>query len=231
MHKTLILSLLLLASACTVAEEEPARTVSVSGNATLPVTADRALLQMAISVRAKSLSDAQAGTAKVSNALLAVTDKLGIERRHVDTTGANVRPEYRWNRDSEQQEFVGYIAERQIKVTLENLELLGQLVEGAVSAGVNQVSSPELVSSLQDAVYRDALRAAAEDARANAQALADALGLELGDAITINAGSVPQPRPEAMMMSVARDSSAAESYNPGDLSVRATVSASFELHD
>jgi uncharacterized protein YggE len=184
---------------------------------------------MAISVRAKSLSDAQAGTAKVSNALLAVTDKLGIERNKVDTTGANVRPDYRWNRDTEQQEFLGYIAERQISITLEDLELLGQLVEGAVSAGVNQVSSPQLVSSKQDAIYREALRLAAEDARANAQVLADAMGLKLGAAVTINAGSSPQPRPEVMMMSAARDSSAAESYNPGDLSVRAAVSATFEL--
>jgi uncharacterized protein YggE len=57
------------------------------------------------------------------------------------------------------------------------------------------------------------------------------MGLKLGKAITINAGSSPQPRPEAKMLSFAQDSSAAESYNPGDLSVQATVSATFELHD
>ncbi|MEX0709094.1 MAG: SIMPL domain-containing protein [Woeseia sp.] len=228
MHKLIVLSFLFLASACSTADEPP-RMVSVSGSSMTTVTADRALLQMAISVRREDLSAAQADAANVTNALLAVTDNLGIQRNKVDTTGANVRPDYRWNRDKEQQEFLGYIAERQITVTLENLELLGQLVEGAVTAGVNQVSSPQLVSSQQDAAFRDALRLAAEDARANAEVLAGAMGLTLGNAITIKGSSASAPRPEALMMAVARDSGAAESYNPGDLSVRASVSATFEL--
>lgn len=228
MHKLIVLSFLFLASACSTADEPP-RMVSVSGSSMTTVTADRALLQMAISVRREDLSAAQADAANVTNALLAVTDKLGIQRNKVDTTGANVRPDYRWNREKEQQELLGYIAERQITVTLENLELLGQLVEGAVTAGVNQVSSPQLVSSQQDTAYRDALRLAAEDARGNAEVLAGAMGLTLGNAITIKGSSASAPRSEALMMAVARDSGAAESYNPGDLSVRASVSATFEL--
>ena len=126
MKRALILCTLLIASACTVADEangssDANRTVTVSGTATATAAPDSALVQMGVIARAKQLADAQGRVAKQTNALLDVTDKLGIDRNKVDTTGANVRPEYRWNRNTEQQEFVGYIAERRISVTVEDL--------------------------------------------------------------------------------------------------------------
>ncbi|MDJ0917307.1 MAG: SIMPL domain-containing protein [Woeseiaceae bacterium] len=206
----------------------------MSGTATASAKPDSALVQMGVLVRAKQLSAAQSGVAEKTNALLQVTDKLGIDRSKVDTTGANVRPEYRWNPDTEQQEFVGYIAERRIRVTVEELKLLGRLIEGAVGAGVNQVSPPVLQSSGRDDAYREALKLAGLNARANAEVLASTLGANLGDAITINAsGAMPfQPRPMMEMARFAGDAaSAPASYNPGELTFNATVNVTFALVD
>lgn len=238
MKRPFLLCSLLIASACTVADDsngpiEPRRMVSVSGTASATAEPDSALVQMGVSIRAKQLGDAQSRVAERTNALLDVTDKLGIDRDQVDTTGANVRPEYRWNRNSEQQEFVGYLAERQLKVTVKDLEKLGRLIEGAVSVGVNQVSPPVLQSSERDSAYREALKRAALDARANAEVLATTLGAQLGDAVTVSAGGSmpPQPRPEMVMAMAARDSNAPASYSAGDLTFNATVSVTFALTD
>ncbi len=238
MLRVFLLCSLLVASACTVADEggtnEPARTVSVSGSATATAEPDSALVQMGVSVRAKQLGEAQSGVAEKTNALLGVTDKLGIDRDKVDTTGAHVRPEYHWNRNSGQQEFVGYIAERRITVTVEELDLLGQLIEGAVGAGVNQVSPPALQSSGRDDAYREALRLAALNARNNAEVLATTLGASLGDAINVNASSaVPfQPVPVAELARFSADAAAAPaSYNAGELTFNATVNVTFALAD
>jgi uncharacterized protein YggE len=232
MLKSLTPLILILVSACTMAEE-PQRSVSVSGTGSATAEADSALLQMGVSIRAKQLGDAQAQAARVTNALLAATDKLDIDRSSVDTTGAIVRPDYRWNRTTEEQELMGYIAERQIKVTVKDLDKLGELIESAVAAGVNQVSPPQLQSLKREQAYREALKLAALDARANAEVLATTLGAKLGDAIVVNAGGIatPQPRPEMMMAMSNRDSGAAASYNPGDLSFTASVSVSFALVD
>jgi uncharacterized protein YggE len=230
MLRKLLPCLLLLASACTLADDM-ARTVSVTGTGRVSATPDRATVHMSIVSRANELAAAQAGTAKVTATVLSLTDELDIERNKVDTTGATVRPDYRWNRETEQQELRGYIAERQMNIKVDDLDSLGKLIEGAVAAGVNQVSPPQLDSSKREAMHREALAKAAIDARANAKVLAETLGAELGDPVSISDGGVaPRPPvPQLRMATAAMESDSAATYNASDLTFIATVAAVFEL--
>ena len=214
--------------------EEQARSIHVTGTGFAEVAPDRATIRMSIIAREPALAVAQKAAADVVNNVLGMTDRMDIDRDQVDTTGASVRPNYRWNREKEEQELLGYIAERQIVVEIEDLDKLGAVVEGAVKAGVNQVSAPQLISSKRRDTYRLALRAAADDARANAMQLADALGARLGQVISINAGSAapPPPVPRAVgMRAMAAESDAVESYNAADLTFNAVVTVVFELDD
>ncbi len=233
MLRSLWVILLLSMAACAIADNQE-RTITVNGTGTAEVTPDRATLRMSIVARQATLAAAQKAAADVTNEVLKMTDRMDIDRDQVDTTGASVRPDYRWNRDKEEQELRGYIAERQIMVEIEDLEKLGAVVEGAVEAGVNQVSPPQLDSSKRKQTYRAALRAAAEDAKANAEQLAEALGARLGQVISINSGS-NTPRPPvpyaANMRSMAAESDAVESYNAADLSFNAAVTVVYQLTD
>lgn len=230
MIRRLFLLMLLLASVCTMADDR-ANTVSVTGTGLVSALPDRATVQMSIVSRAKELDVAQAAAAKVTTAILSLTDRLDIERNKVDTTGATVRPDYRWNRETEEQELRGYIAERQMHVKVDDLERLGKLVEGAVAAGVNQVSPPQLDSSRREALHREALAMAAGDARANAEVLAKALGAKLGEPISIVDGSATPgpPVPQMRMATAAMESDSAATYNAGDLTFAATVTVVFKL--
>ena len=232
MFRSIGLVLLLALGACAMADEQ-LRTITVNGTGSADVKPDRATLQMSIVAREPKLAAAQAAAAKVVNRVLSMTDGLDIDRDQVDTTGASVRPDYRWNRGTEEQELRGYIAERQITVRIDDLEKLGAVVEGAVAAGVNQVSPPRLDSSKRKQTHRRALRAAAEDAAASARELADTLGARLGPVVSISSGSqAPRlPVPYAAVRSMAAESDAAESYNPAELSFHATVTAVFEILD
>lgn len=227
-----IVPLLLLASACAMADDMN-KTVTVSGTGQVSAVADRAIVQMSIVVRADKLDAAQSEAAKVTAAVLTLTDKLDIKRNKVDTTGATVRPDYRWNRTTEQQELQGYIAERQMSVKVDDLDKLGKLVEGAVAAGVNQVSPPQLESSRREELHREALAMAATDARANARVLAETLGAKLGDPISISAGNAapPPPMPYQRMATASMESDSAASYNAGDLTFTTTVNVVFALED
>jgi uncharacterized protein YggE len=207
------------------------QTISVTGNGMVSTEPDLATVQMSIVSRARELDAAQAGAAKVTASILSLTDKLDIDRNKVDTTGATVRPDYRWNREKEEQELKGYIAERQMGVKVDDLEKLGRLVEGAVAAGVNQVSAPQLDSSKRDSMHREALALAAKDARANAKVLAETLGAKLGDPISVSDRSAPPqpPVPRARMATMAMESDAPATYNAGDLTFTASVTVVFEL--
>ena len=231
MLRRLLPSLLLFASVSTMADDV-VQTVSVTGNGQVSAVSDRATVQMSIVSRAKELDVAQAEAAKVTAAVLSLTDKLDIKRNKVDTTGATVRPNYRWNRETEQQELLGYIAERQTNIKVDDLDKLGRLIEGAVAAGVNQVSPPQLDSSRREAMHREALAMAAKNARANAEVLAETLGAKLGDPISISDGSAP-PRPPVpqLRMAAAMESDSAATYNAGDLTFTATVNVVFELEN
>ena len=225
--------LLVLSAAGVAWAEETPRTISVTGIGFVSVPPDMARLSLSVSERDSSLRAAQQAAAAVTARVLELLDELGVDRKKVNSTGATVQANYRWNRDTQEQELIGYIAQRQIEVEILDLDNLGEIVEGAVAAGVNQVSRPVLDSTARRDAYRKALATAATDARANAQTLADTMGVQLGPVVhmTTGGGMVPEPRPmmraQADTMAIAE--SAPETYNAGDIRFDASVSAVFQL--
>lgn len=231
MIRTVIIAIALAASACGHAEDV-VRTISVNGTGSAKVEPDRATLQMSISVRAATVKAAQDEAASVSRKVLSMTDKLKIDRERVDTTGVTLRPDYRYNRDDNSQELIGYFADRRITIDLHQLDKLPAAIEGSVAAGVNQVSPPSLYSSKQRDAYRTALANAVADARANAEHLASSFDAKLGAVMQVDAGGGnPQPRPQRNVRALAMaDGGAEESYNAADLTYNASISVIFELN-
>ncbi len=228
--------LILLALSCLVlsgagyADEEPPRQVNVTGVASLTATPDRAVITMGIQARNPSLAAARERVGKVAGEFLDLTRRLGIDKKHVQTTGLTMRPEYRWNRDGQKQEFTGYFVQRSLTVQLEDLDLLGKLIEGAVDAGVNEVSPPQLDSSRRRELHRETLAKAAEDARANAEVLAQTLRATLGPVRSISAadmGGPPRPMQARVMMAESAD--VAATYQAGDIKFEARVNVTFDL--
>jgi uncharacterized protein YggE len=227
-----IVTFLLAVSCQSIAQDvEVPRTISVNGKGYSTVAPDMARLGLSIVERDPSLALAQQSVADVTARVLTLLDELGIGRQYIDSTGSTVQPNYRWNRQTEQQELLGYIAERQIDIEIRDLDILGKVVEGSVKAGVNRVSPPALDSTERRKVYREALARAAADARDNAGVLADSLGVKLGPVIRIDAGVNPPPRP---MMRAQQDTMVAAelapaTYNAGDIRFDAVISAVFAL--
>ena len=212
---------------------EKENSITVSGEGRVEVEPDRATINLGIQVKNVELKTAQAKVADVTSQFLEITRQLGIEESGVQTTAANIRPEYRWDKDRREQILIGYIAERQLIVELNDLDKLGALIEKSVQAGINQVSPPQLSSSKARESYREALELAAIDARENAQTIANALRTEIDDVISVSATSGrPQPRPMMRSsMAMAEDSGAEATYNTGNITFTANVTAVFEIED
>ncbi|MBT8441091.1 MAG: SIMPL domain-containing protein [Gammaproteobacteria bacterium] len=227
---------LFAAFAVTAQADEMARTVSVDGKGFVMIKPDMARLSLAVEERDPSLESAQEAVAETTAQVLDLLDDLDVEERYINSTGAMVHPDYRWNRQSEKQELIGYVVRRGIEVELRDLDQLGELIEGAVGAGVNQVSPPALDSTKRRAAYRQALAKAAADARKNAEALAEAMDVDVGDVRHINAGRrMPTPMPVARGMATLAMAEAGDggqaTYNPGEMRLEANITAVFELDD
>jgi len=228
--RILALICLLLAALPVMSDEAP-RSIRVNGSGSINALPDRATVVLGIDARNPSLATARQQVARVAGDFLELVERLGIPNRSVTSTGANLRPEYRWDKERREQRFVGYVVQRQLVVQLEDLELLGELIEGAVDSGVNQVSPPQLDSSRRKDYERQALAAAALDARANAEVLATSLDAELGELRNVEAvqnfgGPRPMMRAGAMAMEA---ESAAETYQAGELRFEARVNAEFGI--
>jgi len=209
------------------------RTVAISGTGYAMAEPDLARINMTVVERNASLDTAQQAADSIAGKVLEVLESLDVARKHINTTAAMIRPDYKWNRTSEEQELRGYIVERRINVTLHDLGKLGSLIEQVTQVGINQLSPPQLDSSKRRDLYREALANALADARANAETLAKASGNNLGKVLSISTGGATQP-PRPMMRAQADArlaESAGDTYIPGELRLDASVSAIYELLD
>jgi uncharacterized protein YggE len=234
---------LVFAAALAVAQTAPPapmqmqrpRTITVAGSGTVVGEPDKARVQLTVQKSNPAMERARADAVAVVEKFLALTKKLGIDPKKVRTTSSFVNPEYRWDEKNNRQVLIGYMVQRQLEVEVNDLDKLGPLIEGAVDAGVNNVSPPMLDSSKRRDLNRQALAAASKDAEANARAIAETLGVKLGALRELTAGDAtpPPPRPMPMMMkmeaAVAADARGAETYSPGSLEFEARVDATFDV--
>jgi uncharacterized protein YggE len=206
------------------------RTVTVDGHAELRTAPDRATLRMGVEARADDVETARKTVAETVNRFLKLTRDMGIPDDRVSTASAIVRPDYDWNPQTRERRLLGYVVTRQLEVEIHELEKLGRLTESALRLGVNQVNPPTLDTSRRDALELEALAEAARDARSRAGSLAEALGAGLGDVRTIQASSAFRPPvPLARGMLAAEADAAEETYQPGEITISGSVTATFDL--
>ena len=227
-------ALALLASAPGRAADiaEP-RLVSVTGHGEVRAAPDFAIVALGIVARQPTLAGARTEANGVVEALLKLTRDLRLPPERVRSTRIGVNPEYSWNAQRRERQLVAYVVQRQLIVDLRELDKLGELVERSVTAGANLVNEPVLDSSRRAELEREALALAVADARSNAGVIAHTLGCSVGAARSVasNGGASP-PRPMAMArvaMAGADAGAAPQTYQTGELSFEASVSASFDL--
>ncbi len=120
----------------------------------------------------------------------------------------------------------GYAAQNSVSATIAELAQAGAVIDAAVAAGANQVYGPSLARGDQAELYRRALRAALDDARADAQVLAAAANVSLGRVTAVVEGGAPQPLAYAADQARAAESTPVE---PGTQQVTATVTVTFSV--
>jgi hypothetical protein len=216
-----------------VADEARPRTVNVSGQGEVSAEPDLAYVTLGVEARRPTLSDARTQVAATVDRVLALCKDLRIDPKLVNATRVQIQPEYAWNEKDRKQVLLGYIVSRQVQVEVRDLEQLGPLLERAVSSGVNQVSDPVLDSTRRKQLERQAMTLAVQDARLNAETLAQAASVRLGAVRMLNAAASPPVLPMYRSKMVMADAAAAPppeaSYRPGDMKFTASVNAEFDL--
>lgn len=229
MHQ--ILSLLLVASLffVTAATAQEPRLVTVSGSGEILTEPDLASLGIGVEARAPTVDAARRQVNDTVRAVLDLTRARSIPEQQVSSAALMVRPDYQWMPESREQKLLGYVVTRQMTIRLTDISMLGEVLEGVLELGINQVNPPIFDTTARAELERQALAAAAKDARQRARVLARALDMDLGPAHRIEATGGPVVRPMAERVMAASSADDAGSYQTGEIRIDGRVTASFEL--
>ena len=191
--KVALLSILvMLLSACgtavaPVGDGSRADTISVTGYGEARGNPDMATVTVGFTITETDISKAVADSNQTIADITAAMQELGIAEEDIQTTGFNVWPEDVWDPETGQPtEAKRYHVDNTMQINIRMIDDVGKVLETALTNGANSIYG--LNFGIQDTgeLAEEARTAALEDANMRAQALAQALGLTVGEVSSVS---------------------------------------------
>jgi uncharacterized protein YggE len=203
------------------------RWISVSASGEASVAPDLAIVRFAVTETGKELDAARETVNIRSSAVLAGVRDLGVADADLRAPDVQIHPEYDYRHG---QKLIGYRVVRQMTVRVKDLDKLGDLLDGIVAAGANEVHGAEMTASDPSAADRGALASAVAIARARAHAIAEAAGVTLGEVVRVEEGEpAGGGLPPMGMMAMEKSGDVPTEVASGDLTVTRHVRAWFSI--
>jgi uncharacterized protein len=184
--------------------DKPAeRYVSVSATGSVAADPDMATVSAGVVVEADTAKEALARNSAVMAKLIDGLKALGIAPQDIQTTAVNVEPRYTQAKDGRPASINGYRVVNQVRLTVRDVKRLGEVLDGAISLGANQVHGIAFDVSNAETLKDEARKLAMANAKRRAEFYATAAGAQLGSVLTIaeegSAGPRPMPMARAVM--------------------------------
>lgn len=208
--------------------------VITSGVSSIDVQPDMAILTISVTASAKKASDAKDQVDQNMAKYFEFLTKNGIDRKDINAANIRTQAEYDYNKNGTST-LKGYRAERQVKVTLRQLDKLNSLLDGALKAGLNEISNIQLGVAKPETYQDIARKQAIEKATLQAKVLAEGFGAKLGPIYRIqyhvaDEQSVPVMRMKSMNSDfVASSEAVSETYDQQMIKFTDNVDVVFEL--
>jgi uncharacterized protein YggE len=167
-------------------------TVSFSGEGKVLAKPDIAIIDLSVVTQAVTSKDAQNQNSAKTQKITSFLKAQKIAEKDIKTTNYNIYPQYTYPRNGSPT-INGYQVNETIEVKIRNLDQTSTIVDGAVTAGANQVSGPNFQIENPEKLKDQARASAIADAKAKASALQGQLDIHLGKIVNFyeNAGGYP----------------------------------------
>lgn len=210
------------------------RTIVVLGEAQVSAPPDKAVISLGARHTAKSAAEALAKTSEAVGAILSRMEQMGIDPKDVQTSNLSLNPLWGKSRSYEEGEIaapIGFEAANTVRVTLRDLDRLGEMLDLVTREGANAFSGFQFGLIDPEPVRDEARSAAVTDARRKAELYARAAGVRLGEVLLLSedlsgAAQFPQPM---MEMSMARSSTVPIAQ--GEVSQSASVKVIYAISE
>jgi uncharacterized protein YggE len=202
--------------------------VRASGEATVTAKPDRALIDIGVVTRAATAQAASTQNAAQSTQVLNSIRQILGSAGEVKTSGYSLSPRYD-DRVGQSARLTGYDASNTVLVTVDDLPILGKIIDAATNTGANNITGISFTLKNDTAVRAEALRQATVKARENAEVLAKALEVRVIGVLQAEPSeAILRPRMQSMQM-IANRAAPSTPIESGDLDIHATVTVTLEI--
>jgi len=197
--KTFIAALLACAVSQVNAQQitSPMSSIRVTGDAVVTAKPDRALIDVGVLTQEKQSQNAAAQNARQLDAIMVALHKLLGADADIKTINYALNPDYQYRPLGGKSAVSSYTALNVVRVTVDDLDKVGPVIDAATQAGANHVESVRYTVRDQQVLRSQAVREAALKARANADALASALNLKITRIVSVEEGDSTPAGPDA----------------------------------
>lgn len=180
--------------------------ITVTGVGSVEVEADVANVSMGVEVISDTVVAARNEAAIKLSAMLDAIKSEGVMEENIRTSGLQISPETVWVQEeitldsgdiatSGRSRIIGYRVTNRVDVSMDDVSIVGAVVDAAAAAAGDATRIYSIYFTVSDgaSAMKQARLNAALDARATAALYANALGVELGPAVSMSESSGADP--------------------------------------
>jgi uncharacterized protein YggE len=211
-----------LFAAPVLSQTVPPPAISVTGEASVSVPPDLALVDGGVTSEAKTAREASDANNTAMGKVLLALKTAGFDQKDVQTSRLSLQPQSAPNRTGPSA-IVGYRASNRVTIRLRDVTKVANVIDTLVSAGANEIGGINFMVSQASKLLDEAREQAVADARRKAEIYAKAAGVTLGAPLSISEEGNAPPMPYRKM-SAGMAASAPVAQGEETLSVTVNVS-------
>lgn len=205
------------------------RLLTVSGAGQVSLKPDIAYINVGVHTEKPSAAEAVAENNTNTQKLIEALKAAGVDANDIQTTNFSI---WQNNQNGPDGKPTGstYMVDNTVYLTVRKLSQLGDLLDAAVKAGANNVNSIQFDVADKTQAMSQARAEAVKTAKTQADELANAAGVTLGEIQSIQYfDSSPSPVFQGKGMGGGAAADMAVPINPGQIQITVTVTLAYEI--
>ena len=209
------------------------RTITVSGHAVRTGSPDIAYVTLSVVTRAKTAKDASSQNTVRSNNVIKALTKNGVAPKDIRTINYNLGEWVKYDRNYNPIR-LGSELSNLLRVTVRDLKKVSRLIDVAVGAGATNITGVQFSIEDEHKLADLALSTAVSNARRKANAIAETLGVRVGQPVSVQELTDTEPYQYRMEKAAVPDSAPVPAREmpqlmPGTMRAEAEVTVKFQI--
>lgn len=205
------------------------QTVSFTGEGKIKAAPDTAKADIGLTTEGKDTITVQNENSSKMNAVIKFLKDRGIRESDIKTSNYSLSPKYEFSKGK--SSLVGYILNQNLEVTVRKLDTIGEVLDGSVKNGANQINSVSLFVDKPEELKNKAREEAVNQAKEKAALASKTTGFRLGRLVGFNEGFSGEPPVffEALGKGVGVNSAPSPQIEPGTQEIKVSITLTYLL--